>query len=212
MAPRFIHSVQVFERSHLYRPCLLCITAKILTKPYKMDEAKPSTSTDARPRVKELFDMTNFPHWLDSDEEDYDDYSEKDKEKNPEYFLTDREVDAAFQEMSDEEKKLFLEIKAFHEAEYRQFREIWPMSDYVQAIMRYHKLGIPTENTEMQEKLSDKLLQKARTKDELREHGELPEKKPKVKRVRTTFLGPSTEREEKEDGTVILKLLPAKDP
>ena len=177
-----------------------------------MAEVKPSSSSATEPKVKELFDMTNFPHWLDSDEEDYDDFSEKDKDKNPEYFLTDKEVEAAFQEMTEEEKKMFLEYKAFHEAEYRQFGEIWPLSDYVQAIMKYHKPGIPTQSTEMQERLRSKLLQKARTKDELRERGDLPEKKPKVKRIRTTFLGPSTEREEKEDGTVVVKLLPSKDP
>ena len=47
-----------------------------------------SGETPTKP-VKEFFDMKNFPHWLDTDEEDYDDYDEQDKEENPEYFLTD---------------------------------------------------------------------------------------------------------------------------
>ena len=81
------------------------------------------------------------------------------------------------------------------------------------ATKRPHRLkpGIPTQTQEIQQLLHDKLLAKARTKSELRERGELPEEKPKMKRVRTTYLGPSTIEEKKEDGTIVIKVLPDKD-
>ena len=79
--------------------------------------------------------------------------------------------------------------------------------------MKWLKPGIPTQNQVMQEKLREKLLAKARTKDELRERGELPEteNKPKMKRVWTTYMGPSTIKEKKEDGTIVIKVLPDKE-
>ena len=48
--------------------------------------------------------------------------------------------------------------------------------------MKWLKPGIPTQTQEIQELLRDKLLKRARTKSELRERGELPEEKPKMKR------------------------------
>ena len=65
-------------------------------------EQMPSTSGETR-EVKELFDLKNFPHILDSDEEDFEDFEEVDREKDPEYFLTDEQVNQAFKEMSDTE-------------------------------------------------------------------------------------------------------------
>ena len=71
------------------------------------EEEMPSTSGLAKEKeVKELFDMKNFPHWLDSDEEDYDDYDETDREKDPEFFMTDEEVDQVFKEMSESDREI----------------------------------------------------------------------------------------------------------
>ena len=82
--------------------------------------AEPSTSREVQEKtsVKELFDTKNFPHWLDMDEEDYDDFDEKDREENPEYFLTDEQVEEIFKEMSDKEKKNFIKLREYHEADY----------------------------------------------------------------------------------------------
>ena len=87
----------------------------------------PSTSGETR-EVKELFDLKNFPHILDSDEEDF---GEADQEKDPEYFLTDEQVDQAFKEMSDTERQYFLELKQFHQADYLQRGQIRPLSEYI---------------------------------------------------------------------------------
>ena len=74
------------------------------------------------------------------------------------------------------------------------------------------KPGIPSESQEVQEMLREKLLAKARTKSELRERGELPDVKPKVKRIRPVFMGPTTKEEKQEDGTIVIKILPGEDP
>ena len=175
-------------------------------------EIKPSTSKEATQPVKELFDMKNFPHWLDTDEEDYDNFDEKDREENPEYFLTDEQMEQIFKEMSDSEKKNFIELREYHKADYRQKGEIRSLSEYVKQIMKWLKPGIPTESQEMQTMLREKLLAKARTKSELRERGELPDVKPKVKRIRPVFMGPATKEEKQDDGTIVIKILPGEDP
>ena len=122
---------------------------------------KPFTSGETSKPVKELFDMKNFPHWLDTDEEDYDDFDERDKEENPEYFLTDEQVEEIFEEMSNKEKKNFIELREYHEADYRQKGEIRPLSEYVKQIVKWLKPGIPTESQEIQAALQEKLLAKA---------------------------------------------------
>ena len=172
----------------------------------------PSSSGETSKPVKELFDMKNFPHWLDTDEEDYDNFDEKDKEENPEYFLTDEQVEEIFKQMSDKEKKNFIELREYYEADYRQKGEIRPLSEYIKQIVKWLKPGIPSESQEIQEMLREKLLAKARTKSEMRERGELPETKPKVKRVRPVFMGPATKEEKQEDGSIVIRVLPGEDP
>ena len=122
--------------------------------------AEPSTSREVQEKtsVKELFDMKNFPHWLDMDEEDYDYFDEKDREENLEYFLMDEQVEEIFKEMSDKEKKNFIELREYHEADYRQEGEIRPLSEYIKQIVKWLKPGIPSESQEIQEMLREKLL------------------------------------------------------
>ena len=83
-------------------------------------ENMPSTSGAGQQEVKEIFDMANYSHILDSDEEDFDDFTEEDRKQNPEYFLTDKEVDKAFKEMSETERKYFLKLKEYHKVDYMQ--------------------------------------------------------------------------------------------
>ena len=156
--------------------------------------------------------MKNFPHWLDMDEEDYDDFDERDREENLEYFLMDEQVEEIFKKMSDKEKKNFIELREYHEADYRQKGEIRPLSEYVKQIVKWLKPGIPTESQEIQAALQEKLLAKARTKSELRERGKLLDIKPKVKRLRPVFMGPTTKEEKQEDGSIVIKVVPGEDP
>ena len=174
--------------------------------------AEQQASTSGEQQVKELFDMKNFPHWFDPGEEDFDDYSEEDRVKNPEYFLTDEEVEEIIKQMTETERKTFKQLKEYHKADYRQKGDICPMSEHIRHLMKINKPGIPNETKELQEALHEKLLNKARMKSELRERGELPEEKPKVKRVRPVFMGPATRKETEEDGTIVIKVIPGEDP
>ena len=45
-------------------------------------ELLPAKKYKRNQPLRNCFDMRNFPHWLDTDEEDYDDYDEKDKQEN----------------------------------------------------------------------------------------------------------------------------------
>ena len=109
--------------------------------------------------------------------------------------------------MSDSEKKHFIKLREYHEVDYRKKGEIRPLSEYVKQIVKWLKPGIPLETREIQEMLREKLLAKARTKSEMRERGEPPEVKPKVKRVRPVFMGPATKEEKQDDGTIVIKIL-----
>ena len=71
--------------------------------------------------------------------------------------------------------------------------------------------GIPSTTKEQQEKLREKLLHEARTKQELVERGVIPEVKP-AKRIKTEYLGPAFTESVAEDGTVTITILPGKDP
>ena len=120
-------------------------------------------------------------------------------------------MEEVFKQMLDSEKKNFIELREYHKADYRQKGEIRPLSEYVKQIVKWLKPGIPSESQEIQAMLREKLLAKARTKFEMRERGELPETKPKVKRVRPVFIGPVIKEEKQDDGTIVIKVLPGED-
>ena len=71
---------------------------------------------------------------MNSDEEDFEDFEEADREKDPEYFLTDEQVNQAFKEMSDTERQYFLELKQFHQVDYLQRGQIRPLSEYIREL------------------------------------------------------------------------------
>ena len=126
--------------------------------------------------------------------------------------MTDKQVEEIFKEMSDKEKKNFIKLREYHEADYQQKGEIRPLSEYIKQIVKWLKPRIPSESQEIQTMLREKLLAKARTKSEMTERGELLETKPKVKRVRPVFMGPATKEERQDDGTIVIKILPGEDP
>ena len=179
------------------------------------DQAIPTMSTlEVKEEIKvtDVFDFQGYPHILPSDESDYSDFEEEDKVKHPELFMTDEEIDDVFNnDMTDSERKLFLEYKNYHMVDYMKRGHITCMSRFIRSIMKTCIPGIPSETKAEQEALRIKLLQKARTKEELREKGVIPEKKP-AKRPRVEFLGPPMVEEKQADGTIIIKMMPGMDP
>ena len=152
-----------------------------------------------KPVVKDVFDLKTFKPVLKEGEEYFDDFTEQDREDNPELFLTDEEVDEIFSKMTESEKKHFLAMKDFHLKEYLKEGRITPLSELVQAIMKESKPNIPSTSHEEQEALRNKLLQEARKMSELRERGMAPEIKP-PRRIRTNQ-GPAFSESKDEKGT-----------
>ena len=135
----------------------------------EVEEADPE-----QPVVKDVFDLQTFEPLLKEGEEYYDDFSEMDRERNPELFMTDEEVDKIFKNMTEGEKKQFLALKDFHLKDYLKQGRITPLSELIRAIMKENKPNIPSSSKEQQEALRDRLLQEARKMSELRERGMAP--------------------------------------
>ena len=172
-----------------------------------MDEGK---STRSKPVVKDVFDLKTFEPVLQEGEEYFDDFTEQDKEKYPELFLTDEEVEEIFNKMTESEKKQFLALKDFHLKEYLKEGRITPLSELVQAIMKENKPNIPSTSHEEQEALRDQLLQEARKMAELRERGMAPDIKP-PRRIQTNQ-GPAFSENKDEKGNIVITLIPGRDP
>ena len=66
----------------------------------------------------------------------FDDFTEEDRSKHPELFLSDEEIDQIFKNMTESEKKHFLALKDFHLREYIKEGRITPLSELIQAIMK----------------------------------------------------------------------------
>ena len=113
--------------------------------------------------------------------------------------------------MTEAEKKHYLQLKEFHLAQYFQRGRIIPLPDVIKGVRDAAIPGIPSTTKEQQEKLREKLLHEARTKQELVERGVIPEVKP-AKRIKTEYLGPAFTETVAEDGTVTIMILPGKDP
>ena len=163
-----------------------------------------------KPVVKDVFDLKTFEPVLKEGEDSFDDFTEQDRKENPEYFLTDKEIDEIFNKMTEKEKKHFLAMKDFHLKEYLQEGRITPLSELVQTIMKESKPNIPSTSQEEQEALREKLLYEARRMTELRERGMAPEIKP-PRRIRTNQ-GPAFSDSKDEKGNITITLLPGRDP
>ena len=161
--------------------------------------------------VRNVFDLETFEPILKEGEEYFDDFTEQDREKKPELFLTDKEIDQIFKEMSESDKKHFLALKDFHLREYIKEGRITPLSELIQAIMKENKPNIPSTSREEQEALRNRLLQEARKMTELRERGMAPEVKPQ-RRVITDYKGPAFSESKDDKGNITITLIPGRDP
>ena len=85
--------------------------SKAVLKEAAGEQSVPSTSEEERKMaaekvVKNLFDTKNFEPVYETDEEEFEDFSEGDQEENPELFLTDEDLDRVFAEMTSRKETL----------------------------------------------------------------------------------------------------------
>ena len=105
------------------------------------------------------FNQETYTHVLPEGVPDFDDYTEEDLQQDPELGLTDEEVVVKVAELSEEDKKLYEQIKTFTDSFYRQHGYIIPITDLIQVTMAKRFPRFPTMTVEQQQQLRQELLQ-----------------------------------------------------
>ena len=105
------------------------------------------------------FNPETYTHILPEGVPDFDDYTEEDLQQDPELGLTDEEVVAEVAKLSEEDKRLYEQIKTFTDSFYRQHGYIIPITDLIQVTMAKRYPGFPTQTVGQQEQLRQELLQ-----------------------------------------------------
>ena len=161
------------------------------------------------------FNPETYTHVLPEGVPDFDDYTEEDLQQDPELGLTDEEVAAEVAKLSEEDKKLYEQIKTFTDSFYRQHGYIIPITDLIQVTMMKRFPGIPTQTAEQQEELRQELLQEVR-KRKASEEANVEEAPPrKVRRVQTELLPKKIidiTGEDDPDRPTVVTIAPGEDP
>ena len=161
------------------------------------------------------FNPETYTHILPEGVPDFDDYTEEDLQQDLELGLTDEEVAAEVAKLSEEDKKLYEQIKTFTDSFYRQHRYIIPITDLIQVTMMKRFPGIPTQTAEQQEELRQELLQEVR-KRKASEEANVEEAPPrKVRRVQTELLPKKIidiTGEDDPDRPTVVTIAPGEDP
>ena len=164
---------------------------------------------------KTRFNPETYTHILPEGVPDFDDYTEEDLQPDPELGLTDEEVAAEVAKLSEEDKKLYEQIKMFTDSFYRQHRYIIPITDLIQITMTKHYPGFPTQTAEQQEALRQELLQEIRER-KASEEANVEETPPrKVRHIQTELLLRKIidiTGEDDQDKPRVVTIAPGEDP
>ena len=134
------------------------------------------------------FNPETYTHVLPEGVPDFDDFTEEDLQQDPELGLTDEEVVAEVAKLSEEDKKLYEQVKTFMDSFYRQHGYIIPIIYLIQITMTKRYPGFPTQMAEQQEELRQELMQEIR-KRKASEEANVEEAPPhKVRRIETKLL------------------------
>ena len=80
------------------------------------------------------FSEEHFTLILSSDEEEYDDYTEKDVEKFPELDFIDEQLKEAVSKLSKPDYDQYVQLRAQYLMQYRVTGRIQTFSDYLEAL------------------------------------------------------------------------------
>ena len=108
------------------------------------------------------FNSETYSHVLPEGIPDFDNYTEEDLQQDPELGLTVEEVVAEVAKLSEEDRKLYEQIKTFTDSFYRQHGYIIPITDLIQVTVAKRFPGFPTQMAEQQEELRQELMQEIR--------------------------------------------------
>ena len=161
------------------------------------------------------FNPETYTHILPEGVPDFDDYTEEDLQQDPELGLTDEEVAAEVAKLSEEDKKLYEQVKTFTDSFYRQHGYIIPIIDLIQITMTKRYPGFPTQMAEQQEELRQELMQEIR-KRKASEEANVEEAPPrKVRRIQTELLPRKIidiTGEDDPDKPTVVTIAPGEDP
>ena len=161
------------------------------------------------------FNPETYTHVLPEGVLDFDDYTEEDLQQDPELGLTDEEVAAEVAKLSEEDKRLYEQVKTFTNCFYRQHGYIIPITDLIQITLTKHYPGIPTQTAEQQEELRQELLQEIR-KRKASEEANVEEAPPhKIRRIQTDLLPKKIidiTGEDDLDKPTVVTIAPGEDP
>ena len=161
------------------------------------------------------FNPETYTHVLPEGVPDFDDYTEEDLQQDPELGLTDEGVAAEVAKLSEEDKKLYEQIKMFMDSFYRQHGYIIPITDLIQITMTKHYPRFPTQTAEQQEVLRQELLQEI-CKRKASEEANVEEAPPcKVRCIKTELLPRKIidiTGEDDQDKPTVVTIAPGEDP
>ena len=161
------------------------------------------------------YNPETYTHVLPEGVPDFDDYTEEDLQQDPELGLTDEEVVDKAAKLSEEDKKLYEQIKTFTDSFYRQHGYIIPIMDLIQVTMTKRFPGIPNQTAEQQEELRQELLQEVR-KRKASEEANVEEAPPhKVRHIQTDLLPKKIidiTGEDDPDKPTVVTIAPGEDP
>ena len=161
------------------------------------------------------FNPETYTHILPEGVPDFDDYTEEDLQQDPELGLTDEEVAAEVAKLSEEDKKLYKQVKTFTDAFYRQHGYIIPMTDLIQITMTKHYPGFPTQTAEQQEQLRQELLQEIQKRKASEEANVEEAPPPKVRHIQTELLPRKIidiTGEDDQNKPTVVTIAPGEDP
>ena len=161
------------------------------------------------------FNPETYSHVLPEGVLDFDDYTEEVLQQDPELGLTDEEVVAEVAKLSEEDKKLYEQIKKFTDSFYRQHGYIIPITDLIQVTMAKRFPRFPTQTANQQEDLRQQLLHEIR-KRKASEEANVEEAQPRKIRCIQTDLLPKKiidiTSEDDPDKPTVVTIIPGEDP
>ena len=132
-----------------------------VTDQNKMEITSSQIEIKEEVKVSDIFDTKNFQHILPEGESDFSDFEEEDKVENPELFMMDEQVEEVFnKELTEKEKKIFLEYKEHYHAQYLQQGQIICVTDMVRGIIDGAVPGNPHHHSDRARRFEKKVVRK----------------------------------------------------
>ena len=123
------------------------------------------------------FSEEHFTPILSSDEEEYDDYTEKDVEEFPELDFTDEQLKEAVSKLSKTDYEQYVQLRDQYLMQYRVTGRIQTFSDLVRSSLKDRYPGIPGAEIkavlELRSQLEFEFKQKKKDGEKLKDKGEV---------------------------------------